>query len=130
MVKKDRSIIVNKTYLMKMLPPFYQKALEKQLKPTEVLFLNLLINVIQDIKEVSLEKIANALPLPILFESRRKKVQRFLSLPILNIQKVWFPIIKNWLDENFQSRSRIHLVIDRTKWQRKNLIDLLHESRK
>jgi hypothetical protein len=59
------------------------------------------VNVLQDIKGVSLEKIANALPLLILFESRRKKIQRFLSLPILNIQKIWLPIIENWLSQNF-----------------------------
>ncbi|MEH1892037.1 MAG: hypothetical protein V7K92_22160 [Nostoc sp.] len=74
------------------------------------------------VKEVSLEKIANPLPVPILFESRRKKIQRFLSLPILNIQKIWFPLIKNWLTQNFPENQRIYLVIDRTKWQRKNLM--------
>jgi hypothetical protein len=63
-----------------MLPSLYQTNLENQLSESELLFLNLLINVLQDIKEVSLEKIANALPVPILFESRRKKIQRFLSL--------------------------------------------------
>lgn len=131
MVKKDRSIIVKKTYLLKMLPPLYQTNLENQLSESELLFLNLLINVLQDIKEVSLEKIANALPLPILFESRRKKVQRFLSLPILNIQRLWFPIIENWLTQNFSENQRIYLVIDRTKWQRKNLImiSLIYDQR-
>ncbi|MHC5892608.1 DUF4114 domain-containing protein [Nostoc sp.] len=49
-----------------MLPPLYQTSLENQLSESELLFLNLLINVLQDIKEVSLEKIANALPVPIL----------------------------------------------------------------
>lgn len=65
MVEKDRSIIVKKTYLLKMLPPLYQNNLENQLSESQLLFLNLLINVLQDIKEVSLEKIANALPIPI-----------------------------------------------------------------
>lgn len=131
MVKKDRSIIVKKTYLLKMLPPLYQTNLENQLSESELLFLNLLINVLQDIKEVSLEKIANALPVPILFESRRKKIQRFLSLPILNIQRIWFPIIENWLTQNFSENQRIYLVIDRTKWQRKNLmmISLIYDQR-
>lgn len=131
MVKKDRSIIVKKTYLLKMLPPLYQTNLENQLSESELLFLNLLINVLQDIKEVSLEKIANALPIPILFESRRKKIQRLLSLPILNIQRIWFPIIKNWLTQNFSENQRIYLVIDRTKWQRKNLmmISLIYDQR-
>lgn len=105
-----------------MLLPLYQTHLENQLEPSELLFLELLINVLQDIKEVSLEKIATALPLPILFESRRKKIQRFLSLPSLNIETLWFPIIKNWLSQNFPTHQPIYLVIDRTIWQRNNLI--------
>jgi len=86
-----------------------------------LLFFNLIINVLQDIKEVSLEKLANALRLPILFESRRQKVQPFLSLPILQISKLWFPLIKDCLAQNFMSNDAIYLVIDRTKWKRKNL---------
>ena len=60
-----------------MLPTLYQTHLENQLKSSELLFFNLLINVVQVLKEVSLEKIATALPLPILFESRRKKFKGF-----------------------------------------------------
>lgn len=45
-----------------MLIPLYQTHLENQLEPSELLFLELIINVLQDIKEVSLEKIAT-LPL-------------------------------------------------------------------
>lgn len=105
-----------------MLLPLYQTHLENQLEPSELLFLELLINVLQDIKEVSLEKIATALPIPILFESRRKKIQRFLSLPSLNIETIWFPIIKNWLAQNFPTHQPIYLVIARTIWQRNNLI--------
>ena len=105
-----------------MLPPLYQTHLENQLAPSELLFFDLMINVLQNVKEVSLEKIATALPIPILFESRRKKVQRFLSLPLFNIETLWFPIIKNWLEQNFSSTQIIHLVIDRTIWERKNLI--------
>lgn len=71
-----------------MLPPLYQTHLENQLKPSELLFFNILINILQNIKEVSLEKISTALPIPILFESRRKKVQRFLSLPIFNTKNL------------------------------------------
>ena len=100
----------------------YQTHLEKQLEPSEFLLLNILINILQDLKEVSLEKISTALPIPILFESRRKKVQRFLSLPILNIKTLWFPIIKDWVAQNFTANQPIYLVIDRTLWERKNLI--------
>ena len=84
-----------------MLPPLYQTNLENQLESSELLFLELLINVVQDLKAVTLEKVATALPLPILFESRRRKVQRFLSLPSLNIETIWFPIIKSWLAQKF-----------------------------
>ena len=116
---------------MKMLPPFYQIHLENQLSRSELLFLALLINVLQHLKQVSLEKIANALPLPILFESRRKKVQRFLSQPNLNIPNIWFPILQNWLADNFTGNQTLYLVIDRTKWERKNLlmISLVYDHR-
>ena len=107
-----------------MLPSLYQTHLENQLENSELLFLNILINVLQDIKEVSIEKIATNLPLPILFDSRRKKLQRFISLPTLNIEKIWWPIIKNWLSQNFTSERTIYLVIDRTNWSRNNLIML------
>jgi Transposase DDE domain len=104
-----------------MLLPFYQKHLENQLDSSELIFLDLLINILQDIKEVNLEKIATALPIPILFESRRKKVQRFLSSPSFNIETLWFPIIKDWTSKNFTKNQSIYLVIDRTNWGRKNL---------
>jgi hypothetical protein len=76
----------------------------------------------QKIKEVSLEKIATALPIPILFDSRRKKIQRFLSLPIWNIQSIWLTIIQTWLAQNFVPNQTIYLAIDRTNWKQKNLI--------
>ncbi len=105
-----------------MLQPLYQTHLENQLEPSELLFFNILIDVLQNIKQVSLEKIATALSLPILFESRRRKLQRFLSLPNLNIKTLWFPIIKDWLAQNFTANQPIYFVIDRTIWERKNLI--------
>jgi hypothetical protein len=79
-----------------MLPSLYQTHLENQLEPSELLLFNILINILQDLKQISLEKIATAIPLPILFESRRKKLQRFLSLPSLNIKTLWFPILQKW----------------------------------
>jgi len=114
-----------------MLQPLYQTHLENQLEPSELLFFNILIDVLQNIKQVSLEKIATALPLPILFESRRKKLQRFLSLPNLNIKTIWFPIIKDWLAQNFTANQPIYFVIDRTIWERKNLImiSIIHDRR-
>lgn len=95
MIKKDRSAIVNKAYLLRMLPSLYQTHLENQLSSAQLLFFSLIINVLQEVKSVSLEKLAATLPLPILFESRRKKIQRFLSLPIFQIENLWFEIIKD-----------------------------------
>lgn len=114
-----------------MLPSFYQTHLENQLSRSEFLFLTLIIHVLQQLKQVSLEKVANALPLPILFESRRKKVQRFLSQPNLNIPNIWFPILQYWLANNFTENQTLYLVIDRTKWERKNLlmISLVYDHR-
>lgn len=131
MIKKDRSAILNKTYLLKMLPSLYQKHLENQLSLPEILFLNILINVLQNIKEISLERLSTVLPLPILFESRRKKVQRFISLPSLSIKKLWFPIIQSWLEQEFAETQVIYLVIDRTSWARVNLfmVSLVHDQR-
>ena len=114
-----------------MLPTVYQNYLENQLEPSELLVFDILINVLQNIKEVSLEKIVTALSIPILFESRRKKIQRFLSLPIFNIKTLWFPIIKDWASQNFTDNQPIYLVIDRTIWERKNLImiSMIYDSR-
>ena len=82
---------------MKMLPPSYQIHLQSQLNRAEYLLLTLMINLLQSIKQVKLEALATALPLPITFESRRKKIQRFLSLPQLTLEKIWFPILQAWL---------------------------------
>ncbi|GAX34008.1 transposase [Nodularia sp. NIES-3585] len=121
MVKKDRSIIVNKTYLMKMIPSFYQKHLKSQLSLSEYLFIQILVNILQSIKNVNLERLANGIPLPIKFESRRKRIQRFLSLPNLTIEKIWFPIITEWLSIYFTNEKIIYVAIDRTNWSRINL---------
>jgi hypothetical protein len=121
MIKKDRSSIVNKTYQMKMIPLFYQKHLKSQLSLAEYLFLKILVNILQSIKIVNLERLANGIPLPIKFESRRKRIQRFLSLPNFTIEKIWFPIIREWLSIYFTPEKIIYLAIDRTNWNRINL---------
>ena len=121
MVRKDRSSFVNKTYLMIMLPLFYQTHLKSQLNIAEYIFLKILIILLQSIKKVSLEGLATALPIPITFESRRKKIQRFLSLPNFTIEKIWFPIVIAWLEINFSNSQIIYVVIDRTNWACVNL---------
>ena len=56
-----------------MLPKLYQIHFRKHLKQSDYLLLEILVNLLQSIKEVNLEKLAASLPLPIRFESRRKK---------------------------------------------------------
>lgn len=104
-----------------MLPKFYQNHLKSQLSTAEFIFIKILLILLQSIKKVSLEKLANALPLAIKFESRRKRIQRFLSLPNFTIEKIWFPIIKEWLSRYFRPEKIIYIAIDRTNWNCTNL---------
>lgn len=121
MIKKDRLTYVNKTYLMKMMHQLYQSHLKSQFSQAEYLLFQILIALLQSIKKVSLESLATAMPMPILFESRRKKLQRFLSLSKLQINKIWFPVVKIWLDAHFTSEEMVEVVIDRTSWACTNL---------
>jgi hypothetical protein len=105
-----------------MLPEFYETNLKRELGRAEYLLLKILINLLQSIKTVSLEALATGLPIPILFESRRKKIQRFLSLNYINVEEIWFPIIKSWLEIYFPLNEVIYLVIDRTNWGCINLL--------
>lgn len=116
---------------MKMTPIFYQAHLESQLSRSQYLILSILINLLQSLKQVSLEALATAFPFPVLFDSRRKKIQRFLSFPQLNIETIWLPIIKSWLADDFPLHQVIYLVIDRTSWGKINLlmISLVWEKR-
>ena len=107
---------------MIILPEFYETNLKRELGRAEYLLLKILINLLQSIKTVSLEALATGLPIPILFESRRKKIQRFLSLNYINVEEIWFPIIKNWLEIYFPLNQVVYLVIDRTNWGCINLL--------
>lgn len=44
-----------------------------------------------------------------------------MSLPILTIEGIWFPIVTTWLETNFTGKKIIYLVIDRTNWAGVNL---------
>jgi hypothetical protein len=104
-----------------MLPEFYQKHLKSQLSFADYIFLKILITLLQLIKKVRLEALATVLPIPITFESRRKRIQRFLSLSNLSIEKIWFPIVNAWLEAEYTSGKKIYVVIDRTNWTCVNL---------
>lgn len=118
------------TYL-KMIHPLYQKHLEHQLSQAQLLFLSVIIEVIQSLKQVKAELIATALPLPILFESRRKKLQRLLSLKALNMKRIWFPILQDWLATTFPDSDPLYIALDRTNWDNINLlmVSLIYRNR-
>jgi Transposase DDE domain len=101
---------------------FYQTHLKSQLSASDYIFLQILINVLQALKKVSIEALANALPIPITFESRRKKLQRFLSLPNFTIKDIWTVIVKEWLSQTFEREEVLRVAIDRTSW---GLINIL-----
>ena len=66
-----------------MISQSYQSALKRHLKARQYLLLTLLVTVVHSYRDVRLETMAEALPLPILFESRRKKFNgslRWVSL--------------------------------------------------
>ena len=47
---------------------------------------------------------------------------RFLSLPILYVDSLWFPFIQNWLATDFHRSQVLYLAIDRTNWECINLL--------
>ena len=77
-----------------MLPKSYQICFQKQLKNTEYLTLSILVFLLQLKKQVSIECLATLMPYLILFESRRRGIQKFLNLPTLNVENLWFPLVK------------------------------------
>lgn len=116
---------------MQILPAFYQSHLKAQLKRSEYLILSLLVALLQSYRWVRLEELANKFPQNILFESRRRKIQRFLSLPQLTLSQIWFPLFTTWLKTAFELSEVLYIAIDRTQWGCINLlmISLIYERR-
>lgn len=61
-----------------MISQSYQASLKSHLNARQYLLLSLLVTVLQTCRDVRLETLAESLPLPMLFESRRKKSNGFL----------------------------------------------------
>lgn len=101
--------------------PFYQDYLKNALSKSKFLLLQILVWLLQVHKQVGIERLAAYLPIPILYQSRRKKIQRFLVEPCLSLVLFWFPLIKLIVEREFKPRSRLTLVLDRTQWQDKNV---------
>ncbi len=82
-------------------------------------------------KAVTIEKLATVFPQPIRFESRRRSVQRFLMLPQLRINLLWFPLLKRWVKIQVKRGKRLTFAIDRTQWRDQNIffISLIEDRR-
>ena len=96
-----------------MLPLFYQTHLQQHLTRAQFLVLGILLELLQSQRQVKLERLASVFPYPITTESRRRKLQRFLSLPQLTIDRIWYPIITYWLTTYCQVGQTLSIVIDR-----------------
>ena len=107
-----------------MLPTFYQTHLQKQLTHAQFILLKILLDLIQSEKQVRLERLARVFPYPIMVESRRRKLQRFLDLPQLTLTLIWFPLIASWLTTYCSAGQTISIAIDRSQWGCINLFTL------
>ena len=105
-----------------MLPESYHAHLSAKLTRSNYLLTILLIQVVQSIKEVTLESIATKLAMPIKFESRRKKVQRFLSEEEWDLDNIWLLLVIGWIKGSVNQNNVVYLAIDRTKWQSNNIL--------
>jgi hypothetical protein len=79
-------------------------------------------------------------PQPIQYSSRVRNLQRFLSLPQLSVQLLWFPILKHWLKQEFRGKGQnraerrkrmrvrqkydghLLVIVDRTQWKTRNIM--------
>lgn len=105
-----------------MLPSFYQTLLEKYLNRTQLITLQMLVWLLQNQKQVRLERLAAALPLPIQENSRRRHLQRFLSLTALSVVLLWFPVIKEIIKRQNKSGKQLIIALDRTQWKDNNVL--------
>lgn len=48
-------------------------------------------------------------------------MQRFLKLDFLNIESLWFPLVKKILQANFKKSKHLKLAIYRTQWRSQNV---------
>jgi hypothetical protein len=105
-----------------MLPSFYQQFLEKYLNKTQLITLKMLVWLLQNQKQVRLERLAATLPLPIQQNSRRRHLQRFLTMNALSVVLLWFPIIEEIIHRQIKVGSQAIVALDRTQWKENNVL--------
>lgn len=105
-----------------MLPIFYQAQLQKYLSQSQLITLKLLIWLLQSQKQVKIERLAATLPLPIQQNSRRRHIQRFLSLKRLSVVLRWFPLIQQIITRHIAKGKQLIIALDRTQWKENNIL--------
>jgi hypothetical protein len=105
-----------------MLPSFYHNILEKYLNPQQLFTLQMLVWLLQSQKQVRIERLAATLPLTILQNSRRRHIQRFLSIKALSILVIWFPIIREVISRQIKAGTQLIIALDRTQWKEYNVL--------
>ena len=105
-----------------MLPIFYQVQLQKYLSQSQLITLKLLVWLLQSHKQVKIEKLAASLPLPIQQNSRRRHIQRFLSLKRLSVVLLWFPLIQQIITRHIAKGKPLIIALDRTQWKENNIL--------
>jgi hypothetical protein len=105
-----------------MYPELYQKWFQLSLNPTEMVLIEILMKVVGLLSKATLGQIANNLPLPILADSRRKTMQRFLDSQNFCKEKIWWGIWMELMTVYWLVKEPIMLAIDRTSWGKYNLL--------
>lgn len=105
-----------------MLPTFYQTLLQKYLTPSQLITLKMLVWLLQQQKQVRIERLAATLPLPIQQNSRRRHLQRFLNLDALSVVLLWFPLIEEILKRQIKPMAQLIVALDRTQWKENNVL--------
>ncbi|HEY9651953.1 MAG TPA: IS4 family transposase [Coleofasciculaceae cyanobacterium] len=105
-----------------MLPIFYQAQLQKYLSQSQLITLKLLVWLLQSQKQVKIERLAATLPLPIQQNSRRRHIQRFLSLKRLSVVLLWFPLIQQIITRHIGKGKQLIIALDRTQWKENNIL--------
>lgn len=104
-----------------MLNQLYRNHLSRYLSSDPLITLETLVYLIQTYKQLKIERLAAYFPLPIKYESRRRRIQRLLKLSSLSVALLWFPIIRELINRQFLPEQTLYLVLDRTQWKSKNL---------
>lgn len=100
----------------------YESHFKQSLTKAQYKTLEILIWLLTVQKTVKIERLAACFPLPIKYESRRRHIQRFLILFSFSLPLFWFPIIEQIIQQEFKSKSRLIITLDRTQWKENNVL--------